>query len=197
MKVILADEMPSRECRERQGATFSNEARSAFNDLYHKVAADVSFDHFERIFKFLKLRWPDTSAPTLGQAVEQTADRERWKRALSFAKGIISRLDTTEVMRSSVSGIAYDAAERAVFIRNLATEALAAPVVVQPQAAEPKGLTDERAEFLAYWCEDVPEYMREKWKENVDQCLQDGNATEKLSAAWDAWQARALLAKGE
>lgn len=123
-----------------------------------------------------EVAWLKASAPTLGQAVEQTADRERWKRALSFAKGIISRLDTTEVMRSSVSGIAYDAAERAVFIRNLATEALAAPVVVQPQAAEPKGLTDDEIiEIASHYVES------DGWM--------DGDGI--LSFA------RALLAKGE
>lgn len=88
----------------------------------------------------------DASAPTLGEPVASVADRRRWEKVLSFAKGIIDRLDTREVMRSSVSGTAYDAAERAVFIRNLATEALAAP---QPQAAEPKG---EPAAWINYPC---------------------------------------------
>lgn len=64
------------------------------------------------------------STPTLSEKNEPTIDRERWRKVLRFAKGIIDRLDTTEVIKSSVSGLAYDAAERAVFIRNLANEAL-------------------------------------------------------------------------
>ncbi|KVZ57560.1 hypothetical protein WL19_03595 [Burkholderia ubonensis] len=58
---------------------------------------------------------------------------------------------------------------------------------------------DERAAFLTWWCEDVPESMREGWKEGVDECLRRGQATDKLAGAWDGFQfgvqfARAILA---
>lgn len=46
-----------------------------------------------------------------------------------------------------------------------------------------------RERFLAYWCEDVPENLREKWKHGVDESLREGNATSQLVSAWDAWQA--------
>jgi hypothetical protein len=56
---------------------------------------------------------------------------------------------------------------------------------------------DERGAFLTYWCEDVPEYMREKWKENVAESLDGGNATDKLQAAHDAWMARAAASQAQ
>jgi hypothetical protein len=64
--------------------------------------------------------------------------------------------------------------------------------VEQPAAAR-----DERGAFLTYWCEDVPEYMREKWKENVAESLDGGNATDKLQAAHDAWMARAAASQAQ
>lgn len=51
----------------------------------------------------------------------------------------------------------------------------------------------ERAAFLDYWCEDVPDYMRDKWRESVNELLDTPNAHDKLQAAWDAWQARASI----
>lgn len=71
------------------------------------------------------------------------SDAERWRKALSFAKGIIERLDRTDVMKSSVSGLAYDAAERAVFIRNLANEALSG--TKQTSIIDDKLLTEANA----------------------------------------------------
>jgi hypothetical protein len=53
---------------------------------------------------------------------------------------------------------------------------------------------DERTAFLVWWCEDVPENLRETWKQSVDEALRDGHANEKCAGAWDAWQARAALA---
>ncbi|CAG4889577.1 hypothetical protein R69919_00775 [Paraburkholderia gardini] len=50
------------------------------------------------------------------------------------------------------------------------------------------GAIGEREAFLTWWCEDVPEYMREKWKESVDECLRDNRATDKLVGAWDGFQ---------
>jgi hypothetical protein len=46
----------------------------------------------------------------------------------------------------------------------------------------------EREAFLTWWCADVPEYMREKWKESVDECLRNNHAQDKLVGAWDGFQ---------
>jgi hypothetical protein len=56
-------------------------------------------------------------------------------------------------------------------------------------------LDDERAAFLTWWCADVPEYMREKWKESVDECLRNSNATDKLVGAWEGFQYALTLAR--
>jgi hypothetical protein len=50
------------------------------------------------------------------------------------------------------------------------------------------GAIGEREAFLTWWCADVPEYMREKWKESVDECLRNNHAQEKLVGAWDGFQ---------
>ncbi|MCA8214513.1 hypothetical protein LGN20_11430 [Burkholderia cepacia] len=47
---------------------------------------------------------------------------------------------------------------------------------------------DERAAFLTWWCEEVPENMREGWKESVDECLRNGQANDKLYGAWEGFQ---------
>lgn len=72
----------------------------------------------------------------------------------------------------------------------------AAPAIdAAPEKSQAVALSEqERASFLTYWCDDVPENLREKWKESVDQALREGNATSQLVSAWDAWQARADLA---
>lgn len=49
-------------------------------------------------------------------------------------------------------------------------------------------VADERAAFLTWWCDDVPENMREGWKEGVDECLRNGQATDRLAGAWDGFQ---------
>lgn len=56
-------------------------------------------------------------------------------------------------------------------------------------------LDDERGAFLTWWCADVPEYMREKWKENVAECLRNNNATAKLAGAWEGFQYALTLAR--
>lgn len=48
---------------------------------------------------------------------------------------------------------------------------------------------DERARFLDYWCDEIPDYLRAKWRDNVSELLDTPNANEKLQSAWDAWQA--------
>jgi hypothetical protein len=71
------------------------------------------------------------------EPVAPVGGREAWEKVLSFSRRIVALLDTTDVIRSTVSGTAYDAAERAVFIRNIATEALSALQPAQPtQAAQ-------------------------------------------------------------
>jgi hypothetical protein len=47
----------------------------------------------------------------------------------------------------------------------------------------------ERERFLDYWCADIPDYLRDKWRQNVSELLDTPNANEKLQAAWDAWKA--------
>lgn len=54
-------------------------------------------------------------------------------------------------------------------------------------------LQKERAAFLDYWCEDVPEYMRAKWRESVSELLDTPNASDRMQSAWTAWQARGKL----
>jgi hypothetical protein len=49
-------------------------------------------------------------------------------------------------------------------------------------------MDQNRKAFLDWWCDEVPEYMREKWKENVDEVMKSGNATEKLAYAWEGFQ---------
>jgi hypothetical protein len=50
------------------------------------------------------------------------------------------------------------------------------------------GAIGEREAFLTWWCADVPEHMREKWKESVDECLRNNHAQDKLVGAWDGFQ---------
>jgi hypothetical protein len=68
----------------------------------------------------------------------------------------------------------------------------ARPIAFADAAPQPSPtavvLDDERAAFLTWWCADVPEYMREKWKESVDECLRNNNATDKLVGAWEGFQ---------
>ena len=93
-----------------------------------------------------------TAEKAAAEPVAPVGGREAWEKVLSFSRRIVSMLDTTEVMRSTVSGTAYDAAERAVFIRNLAAEALAAPQ--QPaQSAEQdeREIIRELQKALFYW----------------------------------------------
>ncbi|AOJ07623.1 hypothetical protein [Burkholderia mayonis] len=60
--------------------------------------------------------------------------------------------------------------------------------VSQPYPKSTAAPADERAAFLTWWCDDVPENMREGWKEGVDECLRRGKATDKLAGAWDGFQ---------
>jgi hypothetical protein len=56
-------------------------------------------------------------------------------------------------------------------------------------------MTDERGAFLDWWCADVPENLREGWKERVDQCLRDGNAADRVQKAWEGFQFGVKLAR--
>jgi hypothetical protein len=47
----------------------------------------------------------------------------------------------------------------------------------------------ERERFLDYWCADIPDYLREKWRQNVNELLDTPNANEKLQVAWNTWKA--------
>ena len=61
-------------------------------------------------------------------------------------------------------------------------------LAVTSKAAVPQE-GDERARFLDYWCDEIPEYLRAKWRQNVNELLDTPNANEKLQAALEAWQA--------
>lgn len=73
-------------------------------------------------------------------------------------------------------------------------EGEAAEMTQSPAPASPSGedaanvAIGEREAFLTWWCADVPEYMREKWKESVDECLRNNHAQDKLVGAWDGFQ---------
>ena len=51
----------------------------------------------------------------------------------------------------------------------------------------------ERASFLDYWCADIPDYLREKWRKNAGELLDTNHANARFQAAWEAWQVRASI----
>jgi hypothetical protein len=57
-----------------------------------------------------------------------------------------------------------------------------------PIAQPEPPVADERAAFLTWWCDDVPEDLREGWKEGVDESLRRGRATDRLVGAWEGFQ---------
>jgi hypothetical protein len=110
------------------------------HEVYAKDIADVEqllSEMGERIENFESNRAALPAGKVAAEPVAPVGGREAWEKVLSFSRRIVALLDTTDVIRSTVSGTAYDAAERAVFIRNIATEALSALQPAQPtQAAQ-------------------------------------------------------------
>jgi len=64
-------------------------------------------------------------------------------------------------------------------VENYARMLLAAPASTS---------ADARERFLDYWCAEVPDNLRAKWRESVNELLDTPNASDKLQAAWDSWK---------